>query len=116
MSNGAGAAEIRHQYRDASQAPTRKLSVNLINTYKSINEVIPVPVAGVDARAAEINRSLGHALIFLLLLLPVVLCRCITTRRSVLGRKMPRGTTTDTTMRITTTSSGRARCGSTDMR
>jgi len=32
-------ARIPGQFRDANKAPTRKLSVDLIKTYKHINEV-----------------------------------------------------------------------------
>ena len=35
----AGAAGSRHQFRDPATAPLRKLSVDLIKTYKHINEV-----------------------------------------------------------------------------
>eukprot|EP00041_Stephanoeca_diplocostata_P019265 m.412701 g.412701 ORF g.412701 m.412701 type:complete len:476 (-) comp21258_c0_seq6:108-1535(-) len=37
--HGAGADAPRPQFRDSSRAPLRKLTVDLINTYKHINEV-----------------------------------------------------------------------------
>ena len=38
-SAGVGAAGSKHQFRDPATAPLRKLSVDLIKTYKHINEV-----------------------------------------------------------------------------
>ena len=39
-------SKIPTKFRDPSSAPLRKLSVDLIKTYKHINEVIKMPNAG----------------------------------------------------------------------